>query len=302
MENIVEENIEKPLPNIKHIVISGGGPAGFLFYGAIRELHIKKFWNLENIETLHGISIGSILIVFLCFNYDWEVFDDFIIKRPWHNLFKINLLSITNSFQKKGIFSKEIIKEGFQPLFKDKDLSIDITLKEFYEFSKKDLHIYATELHKYDLIDFSHKTHPDWKLIDVIYCSCSIPGIFIPYIVDECCYCDGGIISNYPLRQCLDYGAEPESILGIKMMVDPSKNSLITEESSIFDYLIGILNKLLFKRLSPLDINVTKIPYEITLSYPQLSLYNSYDVMSSQEKRIELIEFGKKRAIENFFT
>ena len=183
----------------------------------------------------------------MCLGYDWGIFDDFIIKRPWHNLFRFNLLSITNSFQKKGIFSKDLIKEVFTPLFKDKDLSIDITLKEFYEFSKKDIHIYATELHTYTLIDFSHKTHPDWKLIDVIYCSCSIPGVFMPYLVDDCCYCDGGIISNYPLRQCLESGAEPDSILGIKMVVDASKKSLITEESSIFDYMIGLLNKLLFK-------------------------------------------------------
>lgn len=301
-ENSVEqdddEKVDDNRNSIKHIVISGGGPAGFSFYGALRECHKKGIWRLEDIETLHGISIGSILITVLCLDYETEVIDDFLIKRPWQNLFKFNITSITNSFQKKGIFSKDVIKEVFLPLFKGKDLSIDITLKEFYEFSKKEMHIYATEIHNFALTDFSYKTHPDWKLIDVIYCSCAIPGIFMPYLFEGGCYCDGGIILNYPLKCCLENSVDPDTILGIKMMVDSSKKSFITEESTIFDYMLNILNELLFKGAAPSHIDMKPIKYEIAVNHPQLSIYNSYESLSSQEKRVELIEHGRKSVME----
>ena len=44
---------------IKHIVLAGGGPAGFVTYGALRELHINKFWNISDIKSIYGCSIGA---------------------------------------------------------------------------------------------------------------------------------------------------------------------------------------------------------------------------------------------------
>lgn len=290
--NIPAENNENDPSKVKHIVISGGGPAGFAFYGTLRESHKKKMWSLENLETLYGISIGSILITFICLDYEWEVLDDFIIKRPWHEIFKFNILSITSSFQNKGIFSIQIIKSLFDSLLKGKDLSVDITLKEFYEFSKKEIHIFATEIHSYKIIDFSYKTHPDWKLIDVIYCSCAIPAIFMPYLIDDKCFCDGGVISNYPLSQCLENGADPDTVFGIKMTIDQTTSMTINNDSSIFDYVICILNKILVRRLLPEHLNSPKILYEISVKYPQLSIMNAYRVLSSQEEREKLIQYG----------
>ena len=40
------KNIQKP--EIKHLVMSGGGPAGLITYGAAKHLHKKGFWKLEN--------------------------------------------------------------------------------------------------------------------------------------------------------------------------------------------------------------------------------------------------------------
>ena len=60
---------------IKHIVISGGGPTGFLSYGAIRYLAKEKFWNLADISSIYGCSIGAyiaIIISFFC-HYYWPI-------------------------------------------------------------------------------------------------------------------------------------------------------------------------------------------------------------------------------------
>lgn len=286
---------------IKHIVISGGGPVGFPFYGALKELSQRKIWEIENIETMHGISIGSILIVFLSLKYKWDVFDDFIIKRPWHNLFKVNMFTIINSFQNKGIYSRDVMEEIFLPLFKDNDISTDVTMKEFYEITKIDIHIYASEVYSYVLTDFSHKTHPDMKLIDVVYCSCCIPIIFTPLLLEDKCYCDGAIILNYPIQQCLSKGIDPETILGLKMQVYNSEIITINKESSMFDYLLLLMSRLLSKRLLYMDVVDTKIAHEIVVKNPQLSIYGAYKVLSEMDERIRLVDYGKK-CIEELFS
>jgi len=42
-----------------------------------------------------------------------------------------------------------------------KDISCDITLLEFYEYSKVEIHIFTFEINVFELVDVSYKTHPD---------------------------------------------------------------------------------------------------------------------------------------------
>jgi len=277
---------------IKHLVISGGGPAGFSFYGAIKECHCQRLWTLENIESMYGTSIGAILCTILCLDYEWQVLDDFLIKRPWKQVFQMNMYTIIDSFQKRGIYDNKVIENAFLPLFAGKDISIDITLQELYELNRIDLHFFSTEIHQHELIDFSHKTHPNWRLVDAVYCSCSLPVAFSPLLRDNCCYCDGGVISNYPLRQCIERGGDPHEILGIKMTIDRINQAKVHSESSIFDYIIAIFNKIMEKRLLAADLVENPIAYEFKIESPQISIYNAYSIVSSQEERARLIEFG----------
>jgi predicted acylesterase/phospholipase RssA len=41
-------------PNIEHLVISGGCVWGFYEYGALKELHHRNFWNINNIQSIYG--------------------------------------------------------------------------------------------------------------------------------------------------------------------------------------------------------------------------------------------------------
>ena len=76
---------------IRHIVCSGGGVTGFSFYGILKECYARGIWKVENIQTIYGTSVGSIFAVILALNYDWQTMDDYLIKRPWQNVFKFNL-------------------------------------------------------------------------------------------------------------------------------------------------------------------------------------------------------------------
>ena len=79
---------------IKHLVISGGGPSLIQTLGALQYLEKNKFIDLNNIETIYGTSAGAIIGTMICMKYDWETINDYVIKRPWHDVFKMNVEDI----------------------------------------------------------------------------------------------------------------------------------------------------------------------------------------------------------------
>ncbi len=227
---------------IKHLVISGGGPLGLRYLGALEKLEQEDFWKLDDIESIYGTSIGSIIGTFICLKYDWETLNKYIIERPWHDAFKVNAKQIFDSYYNKGLFDKKLAEIIFKPLLQAKDLDLNITLKEFYEFSKIDLHIFTFELNKFETVELSHTTHPELSLLQALTMSSALPGIFMPTIIDNCCYVDGGVMCNYPLNYCLRDHNNKDEILGIKSSYDKEtdsyKNVDVTQDTSLLEYVI----------------------------------------------------------------
>ena len=67
---------------IKHLVLSGGGPIGISFLGALEYLSNEKYINIDEIETIYATSIGTVMSTILCLNYDWPTINKYIIERP----------------------------------------------------------------------------------------------------------------------------------------------------------------------------------------------------------------------------
>jgi len=275
---------------IQHIVIAGGGATGLSYYGILKETHNKGVWKYENIKSIYGTSVGAVIAIILCLNYDWTTIDDYLIKRPWQNVYKFNMYSIIESYHKRGIFDIKVLEETFSPLFKGKDISLDITMKEFYELTNIEIHIFATEIVSNQLIDFSYKTHPDWKVIEVVYSSACLPVMFSPYFKEDGCYCDGGVIENYSLEKCINNGANPNEILGLrKENIITNKHSM-DEKTSLIDFLSILLRNYTNKLLI---LNKTRnIPNEYIVHSEPTSLYNMSVFLNDAEERIKLINLG----------
>lgn len=225
---------------IKHLVISGGGPLGLRFLGALEKLEQEHFWDFNNIESIYATSVGSIIGAFICLKYDWETLNKYIIERPWHDAFKVNAKQIFDSYYNKGLFDKKLAEIIFKPLLEAKDLNLNITLKEFYDYSKIDLHIFTFELNTFKTVELSHTLFPDLSLIQALTMSSSLPGIFVPTIIDNCCYIDGGILCNYPINECLRDHTNKDEILAFKIAYenDNTQNIQVTTESSLLEYII----------------------------------------------------------------
>jgi len=287
---------------IKHLVISGGGPLGLRYLGALEKLEKEGYWNFDNIESIYATSIGSIIGTFICLKYDWETLNKYIIERPWHDAFKVNAKQIFDSYYNKGLFDKKLAEIIFKPLLQAKDLNLDITLKEFYNFSKIDLHIFTFELNKFETIELSHYSHPDLYLLDALTMSSALPGIFMPTIIDNKCYVDGGVMCNFPINQCIRDHTNKEEILGIKSAYnkeyDNYKNVEVTNDSSLLEYVICLsINAMNFIRdtvkLEKID-NIVKCYVSenpLTLDFIQESIRN-------QELRRQWIQKGEEDAIQ----
>ena len=300
---------------IKHLVISGGGPTGLLSYGAAKYLEQQKFWNIDNIESIYGTSIGALFGVILSLKHDWNTIDEYIIKCPWDALFQKNSTfnDVLHIYTNKGFMSNDFFDIIMKPLLLAKDLSLDVTMKELYDFNKIEVHVMTVELNKFELINISYKTHPSLKVMDAIKMSCAFPIIFSPKIIvgshendnkeedDEgknkkeyvnrvYCYIDGGVMCNYPVNVCMeDQKCELDEILGFRNIWE-KYNETIDDDSSLLDFL-KICVKQMIRKIEN-ENSYIKIKNEVSCVSETTDYTSWFDLCSDESKRIHYIHRG----------
>jgi predicted acylesterase/phospholipase RssA len=266
---------------IKHLVISGGGPIMIQFIGAIQHLEKNEIVNMNNIESIYGTSAGAIVGVLICLKYDWETINDYIIKRPWHDVFSIKVHNIFDAYTKKGIFDIKTFEKCFKPLLDAKDISMDINLEDFNKLSKIDLHLFSFEINEYQVQDISHLTHPTLSLMTAIQMTCALPILVTPVCIDKKCYIDGGMSCNYPLNYCIESGKNPDEILGFKNKYSDEKEH-VNSESTLLDFLLSFLFKAVF------SVSTDHIQPQIKNELICNSCYLSFDVLKNTLSNIEV--------------
>jgi predicted acylesterase/phospholipase RssA len=274
---------------IKHLVFAGGGPAFIHTLGAYQHLITTKFIELKNIETIYGTSAGAIIGTLVCLNFDQETINDYILKRPWQDVFSINVQTILDAYTKRGMYDIKVIEKCFKPLFDAKDISLDVTLKEFFDMTKIELHFYTFEINNFSLEDVSYITNPSLPLMTAIHMSCSLPLLITPVCIDGKCYMDGGIMSNYPMKQCIDAGRNEDEILGFKNKYNNS-TSCVNSESTILDYMICLLYNIL-NSLSSVNAQ-PKIKYEVVCNTETMNIDNCKNTIRSSEVRSKMLQSG----------
>jgi predicted acylesterase/phospholipase RssA len=230
---------------IKHLVLSGGGPTMLQTIGVLYYLETNDYLSFKNIETIYGTSAGTIIGTIIALNFDWETVNDYLIKRPWQDVFPINIKNILDAYNKKGLFDETNIKKCFQPLFDAKNISIDINLEDFYNLTKIELHFITFEINEYKTHDISVLTHPKLSIITAIQMSCCLPILFTPVFIEDKCYIDGGMTCNYPLNYCIESGKDLDEILGIKNKYSEN-NNFITSEINLLQFLFNFFYKTIF--------------------------------------------------------
>ena len=278
---------------IQHLVIGGGGPFGFTAFGVFKQLHDVGFWDIKNIKTIFATSIGALVGAFLLLGYDYSYIYDYFVKRPWEKIFKnIGVNNIFNIYTDKGAIDiYPLYIESLTMVLEAKGMTSGVTLKEFYDYSGVELNIIVSEINTFKYEILSYKTYPDIELIKALTMSASLPVIFTPHFLDDKCFIDGGIFSNYPVNICLDETkCHKNEILGVRKK-ETYMYPIVTKDSSFMEYIYVSFQKI----LDGIDdhTKLESIPYDIACD---MDIFNKYDewfnVFSDLEKREKLIENG----------
>ena len=278
---------------IQHLVLSGGGPTAIKYLGTLKQLEMDGIWNSLNLKSIYGTSAGGILGVMLCCKHDWITLTDYIIKRPWENAFKISPDEVFNMYSKKGIVDIRFFEIFFKPLFAAKNISINITMKEFYELSGIDLHLFTLELNEFKMHDLSYKTHPDMQVLTAVYMTSSIPVLFSPVCIDGHCYIDGGLVNNYPLNYCIKDHPEVDDILAFKNIYT-NLYSTIGNDSNVVDVVVSICQHLI-KQVNA-SSNLEGVPHQINQASDGLSIEYFQQTLESEVFRQGLFNEGVQTA------
>jgi len=279
---------------IKHLVISGGGPILVQVLGAIQHLEEKNFVIMNNIESIYGTSAGAIVGILICLKYEWETINDYIIKRPWQDVFPIKVQNILDAYTKKGVYDIKTIEKCFKPLFDAKDIPLDINLEDFYKLTNIELHMFSFEINEYKVQDLSYLTHPKLSLMVAVQMTSALPVLITPVCIDDKCYIDGGMSCNYPLSYCVESGKQPDEILGFKNKYGENKN-FINTESNLLDFLLSFLFKAVFSVST--DNMQPIIKNEVVCDAQYLNFDVIRNALSNVEVRKDLFNTGIQSGI-----
>ena len=288
---------------IQHLVISGGSNIGFPFFGILKTLLEEAFFTMDNIKTIYCTSIGTLVTMVLTMQYDMETMHIFMRDRPWDEVYKVDFHCIVRAIQEGGMFDKQVIINSMKPLLLGKDLTLDITLEEYYAFCQKEIHFFTTDYATFDLVDISHKTHPHWRLVDAVYASSCLPVLMDPLYIDGHYYIDGGVLKNYPMKQCVDAGAEPNTILGLYHNTNKLNKALrmaspfapSPSNYRLFEYLYSFTLKMWTFVKHEKTPEEEAIPYQIAVEC-DTSFLRLLEAFQSKTVRQNLIEDGIAQA------
>ena len=282
---------------IKHLVISGGGPTGFLVYGIASQLAKKEFWQVADLKSIYGCSIGAYMGVVFSLGYEWTWLDDYFIKRPWEKLMAMSTTHLIDIYEKKCLINEHFFTEALTPLLRGKDLANTITLSQLYAYNKIEIHMYATNINSKQLekVDISYKTHPDLSVIKALRMTMAVPLLFQPIYEGEGCYVDGGLLNNFPLNDCIhQQQCETDEILSFKNIRETNEIN-INEKSSIFDFLLILLKK----THASIDTEGAQLEIKnnVRCMVDDISSFDKWaKMLQSEDMRREVIERGYKQA------
>ena len=277
---------------IKHIVLEGGAYLGISTLGALAHLQKEAFYDIEEIDTIYGSSIGAVIGGLLCLKIDWRVLLEYIRDRPWYKILKFSPEQLFTMPANKGIFDSSFFYKTFNNLLQSKDLDNDISMKELYEYSNIELHIITTKLNDFSVVDISHKTHPDFKFIQAIYQSSTIPIIFQPNWHETSFFLDGGLLNNYPIDLCINNGAKEGEILGVRYNALKSSGT-ITESDGFMDFLLHLFRKLFSVQRQGHEVNLKN---QLIIPCDTINLTECQKLLQNSKLRAKYLKDGEKAA------
>jgi predicted acylesterase/phospholipase RssA len=252
------------------LVLSGGGIKGISFIGALQAL--KEFDILNSIKIFAGTSIGSLILLLIVIGYSPNELYEFV---KIFDFSKLNICDINILITKYGLNDGNIVIEILNNFLTKKNYNKDITFKELYDKTNKELIITTTNINKRCCEYLSYKNYPNLSVVMAVRMSISLPLIFTPVKYNNNLYVDGSCMDNLPI----EIFKEQEKIIALYLDDDiDEQNEINSFELYGYSVLNSIMNQKIINKKNTIIIYIKSI--------------NSANFNIDLNKKINLYEIG----------
>ena len=213
------------------LYLTAGGVHGYSILGAVSVL--EQVGLIKNLKKIIGISVGSLISLLLILKFStseiFKVFKSRDIEDIYFNSQLNNTNLILNLMNNLGANNGNGISRLLQLFLASRNLDINLTFKDLYEYNNIELVIIASNITDGKLKYFSHKLTPDCSVLIAIKASCAIPFIFNPVIYENNVLIDGAFF-DVDTNTVVD-----DKTLTIRLSSDKNDN-LDLQDINIFQY------------------------------------------------------------------
>lgn len=279
---------------ITHLVLSGGGINGFASLGALSYLEKHNQIKTSELRVVAGSSVGAIIGLLLVCNYMPNEIYQNIMKEDMTEYFQPSLDYLVDHL---GFDTGVRFVNKIKSMLLLKKINPEITFLKLYNLTKRKLIITATCLNTQTVKYFDYIQTPNYKVVDVVRASFSVPILFTTVKGDNNNhYVDGGLLDNFPLH--LFVNVPPSSIIAIKFTKSQDKTNKRVELNHIGDVIMASISCVL-DEIEYLRSMLYKEAYEkscIMIDIENDSFINAFSFNISKWEKKHLYKMGKKAA------
>jgi len=277
------------------IALSGGAMLGLAHIGALEVL--QEGGHLKCVREYIGTSAGAFLAFCICIGYTLSELRALITVFNFTQIQNLEPEIIFGFMESYGIDNGANVEKLLGVLLRAKGHSPEITFQEFSEKfpERPTMRIFATEVSKSSLKEFSQKETPTVTLKFAVRASVSIPMIFTPVEdLSGALFVDGGIIAHFPFHTLTD--TERAETIGITFHINKFQVGT-TPITNILDYFKQLYSSAYFHQEERLYRDWS---HRIIVVRPLNS--SPFNFEASPEEKELLMEAGRVSALEFFRT
>lgn len=291
--------MRKPMKKIRTLVFSGGGTKCISFIGAVRALQELNMYNYHRVKTFAGTSGGALIAALLIAGYSPE---DLMQRICEIDFSKLQHFSLKKVFTLYGLDSGYNFISEMEKLFEERGFSKRITMKNFYELTRKELYIATTCVNKFKPIYIHHSNFPDISVVHALRMSISVPFIFTSVKYRNDVYVDGGVLDNFPITI---FDKNDKHLFGLYLNQFKDQTEINVNITNIQEYTIALMSAMSTElqslkireyvdrtteiciRENSLDFTITAEKIEKYLSIGYDSIMYQFNEMNSTDANVE---------------
>jgi NTE family protein len=177
------------------LVLGGGGMRGMAHIGVLRALRTLGI----QVDAIVGTSIGSLIGAMAAGGIPIEKIESLVSAVQKEDYFRLNFVKmLLKGVRTTSVYHGDTFKNSLRRI---------LPPMKFGE-TKIPFFCNATRLETGGTVFWGTPGMDDISLVDAVYSSCALPGIFEPYERGSYSYMDGGMVDSLPLRFAKTLGAD----------------------------------------------------------------------------------------------